>query len=125
MTSDDQPPRRFPQPWMTHFLAALFAVSAVPAIAGEVRVSGFTAVDLRWFPQSPEFDEQFSGVETSVVINPEFRYKADDGRLQIVFIPFARLSDRDAERTHFDIREAYVAQRLGDWDYLVGINRVF
>ena len=125
MTSDEPPPRRFPRPWMMPFLAALFAVGAVPAIAGEVRVSGFTAADLRWFSQSPEFDGQFSGAETSVVINPEFRYKADGGRLQIVFIPFARLSDRDPERTHFDIREAYVAQRLGDWDYLVGINRVF
>ena len=110
---------------MARFLAALFAVSAIPATAGEVRVSGFTAVDVRWFPQSPKFDGQFSGVETSAVINPEFRYKADGGGLQVAFIPFARLSGRDAERTHFDIREAYVAQRLGDWDYLVGINKVF
>ncbi len=125
MTSDDQPQRRFPRPWMARFLAALFAVSAIPATAGEVRVSGFTAVDVRWFPQSPKFDGQFSGVETSAVINPEFRYQADDGGLQVAFIPFVRLSGRDAERTHFDIREAYVAQRLGDWDYLVGINKVF
>ncbi len=110
---------------MARFLAALFAVSAIPATAGEVRVSGFTAVDVRWFPQSPKFDGQFSGVETSAVINPEFRYKADGGGLQVAFIPFARLSGRDAERTHFDIREAYMAQRLGDWDYLVGINKVF
>ena len=110
---------------MARFLAALFVVSAIPATAGEVRVSGFTAADVRWFPQSPRFDGQFSGVETSAVINPEFRYQADDGGLQVTFIPFVRLSGRDAERTHFDIREAYVAQRLGDWDYLVGINKVF
>ena len=125
MTSNGHPPRRFPRPGLAYFLAALFAVSAFPATAGEVRVSGFTAADLRWFPQSPRFDGQFSGVEASAVINPEFRYQADGGGVQAAFIPFARLSGRDAERTHFDIREAYVAQRLGDWDYLVGINKVF
>ena len=125
MTSANQPQRRFARPWLRHFLVALIAVGAIPAIAGEVQVSGFTAVDLRWFPQSPKFDGQFSGLEPSMLLNPEFRYQAESGAPQVSFIPFARLSGRDAECTHFDIREAYVAQRLGDWDYLVGINKVF
>ena len=110
---------------MARLLAVMFALSAIPATASEVRLSGFTAAELRWFPQSPKFDGQFSGVEPSVLVNPEFRFKSDDSGLQAVFIPFARLSGRDAERTHFDIREAYVAQQLGDWDFLVGVNKVF
>ncbi|MBT3306102.1 MAG: hypothetical protein HN377_06420, partial [Alphaproteobacteria bacterium] len=126
MNSEKQSPRRWVGTnWAWWLAAALLLLGATPAPAGEVRVSGFTAADFRWFPQSPRFDGQFSGVEVSAVINPEFRYKADSGGLQVSFIPFVRLSGRDAERSHVDIREAYVAQRLGDWDYLVGINKVF
>lgn len=95
------------------------------AAADDVRVSGSVSTDLRWFPQSPKFDRQFSGGESSVVINPEFRYQSEDGGPQVVFIPFARASNRDSERSHVDIREAYIADRSGDWDYLVGVNRVF
>ena len=125
MTSINQPQIRSARPWMTHFLVAALALSAIPAIAAEVRISGFSAIDLRWFPQSPKFDGQFSGIETSALITPEFRYQAIEGGPQLAFIPFLRLSGRDAKRSHLDIREAYVAQRLGDWDYLVGINKVF
>ena len=125
MTADGQPQGRFTGGWLARLLAVLFALGAIPAIAGEVKVSGFTAIDLRWFPQSPKFDGQFSGVETSALINPEFRYQANGSGLRVAFIPFVRLSGRDSERTHIDIREAYVDQRLGDWDYLVGINNVF
>lgn len=108
-----------------YLLALVFAVGALPVKADEFRVSGFVATDLRWFPQSPKYQGQFSGIDASVLLNPKFSFRADDGGPQYVFIPYLRLSGRDAERTHFDIREAYVAQRLGDWDYLLGINNVF
>ncbi len=88
-------------------------------------MSGFVASELRLFPQSPQFEGQFSGVEPSFLFNPEFRYRSDDRQTQGVFIPFLRLSGRDDQRTHFDIREAYVATRAGDWDFLAGLNNVF
>ena len=111
--------------WLALLLAALPALCAGPAAAGEVRVSGFVASELRWFPQSPQFPGQFAGVEPSLLTEPEFRYRSDDRDTQAVFIPFLRLSGRDDTRTHFDIREAYVATRRGDWDLLVGVNKVF
>ncbi len=114
-----------PPPWMALLLTAFPAVYAVPVAAGEVRMSGFVASELRWFPQSPQFPGQFSGVEPSLLANPEFRYRSKDRDTQAVFIPFLRLSGRDNERTHYDIREAYVATRSGDWDLLVGVNKVF
>jgi len=125
MTSGNRPRICLHLPGMACLLALAFAAGTIPAGAGEVRISGFTAAELRWFPQSPKFARQFSGAEASVVVNPEFRYKVEGDGVQISVIPFLRLSGRDAERTHADIREAYVAQRLGDWDYLVGINKVF
>jgi hypothetical protein len=118
--------RRSPLPaWATLLLAALPAMFASPSVASEIRVSGFVASELRWFPRSPQFQGQFSGVEPSLLFNPEFRYRSDDKKTQAVFIPFVRFSARDDERTHFDIREAYVATKSGDWDFLVGINNVF
>ena len=114
-----------PPPWMALLLTAFPAVYAVPVAAGEVRMSGFVASELRWFPQSAQFPGQFSGVEPSLLANPEFRYRSKDRDTQAVFIPFLRLSGRDNERTHYDIREAYVATRSGDWDLLVGVNKVF
>ena len=88
-------------------------------------MSGFVASELRWFPQSPQFQGQFSGAEPSLLANPEIRYRSKDRDTSAVFIPFLRLSGRDAERTHADIREAYIATRKGDWDLLVGLNKVF
>lgn len=117
--------RLSPLLWMAAFLTMLSSITPVPAIAGEVRLSGFTASELRWFPQSPQFQGQFSGVEPSLLLNPEIRYRSEDRQTQAVFIPFLRLSGRDAERTHFDIREAYIATRSGDWDFLAGVNNVF
>jgi len=113
------------RPRMVFLLLVWFVIGANPAMAGEIQVSGFTAADFRWFPQSPKFNGQFSGVDPSVLLNPEFRYQANDNGPQITFIPFVRLSGRDAHRTHFDIREAYVSQRLNNWDYLIGVNKVF
>ena len=60
-----------------------------------------------------------------MLAEPEFSYRSKDRNTSAVFIPFLRLAGRDDERTHFDIREAYIATRRGDWDLLVGINKVF
>lgn len=101
------------------------ALVTVPVAAEQVRVSGFVASELRWFPQSPQFSGQFSGLEPSILAEPEIRYRSRDRNTSAVFIPFLRLSGRDDTRSHFDIREAYIATRKGDWDLLVGVNKVF
>ncbi|MBT3557553.1 MAG: hypothetical protein HN644_13695 [Rhodospirillales bacterium] len=113
------------QPWAILYLSIFMALGVNQAAAEEVRVSGSTALDLRWFPQPPGFSGQHSGIETSASLSPEFRYQVEGDGPQVVFVPFARFSNRDAERSHVDIREAYVADRLDEWDYLIGINRVF
>jgi hypothetical protein len=125
MTQLAPSPNRLALLWTLLVLAVTIVGNPTYSLAGELKVSGFTAADLRWFPQSPRFEGQFSGMDSSVLIEPEFRYRMDDGGPQFTFIPFGRLSSRDAKRSHFDIREAYIAQSLGDWDYLVGINKVF
>ena len=39
--------------------------------------------------------------------------------------PCARLTGRGSDRSHFVIREVHVSFRTGDWDFLIGINKVF
>ena len=106
-------------------IAALLALTTSSAIAEEISTSGYIASELRWFPQSPAFDGQLSGAEPSLLLSPEFRYRSQDGDLKATFAPYARLTGRNSDRSHFDIREAHVSFRTGDWDFLIGINKVF
>jgi len=106
-------------------IATVLATAAGSAAASEIATSGFVASELRWFPQSPAFDGQLSGAEPSVLLSPEFRYRSEDGNIKATFAPYARLTGRNSDRSHVDIREAHVSFRKGDWDFLVGINKVF
>ena len=76
--------------------------------------------------------EQGAGLQPSLAISPELRWHYDDQ--QVVFVGFARWNDdwadADAERNHADIRELYYTSRFdtdryGEWELLVGINKVF
>ena len=88
-------------------------------------VSGFVGVETRVFTQSPKHAGQESGVEASVIFNPEFRYKTEDRKHQFSFIPFYRHDSRDDTRSHFDVREAYWLYIGDDWEVLTGLNKVF
>ena len=94
------------------------------AISAEYELSGFIAVESRWFPEEAQFPDQFEGAQNSIVLEPEWDVTINDNHL-LSFIPFARLDARDNRRTHSDIREAYWLYIQDDWELLVGINREF
>ena len=100
-------------------------LAAAPAVAEELNISGFIGLETRISTQSPQFDGQESEAEGSLLFNPEFRYRTANRHHQFSFIPFLRADSRDAERTHFDIREAYWLYRGGEWEILTGFNKVF
>ncbi|MEL6318906.1 MAG: hypothetical protein AAFR16_14835, partial [Pseudomonadota bacterium] len=83
------------------------------------------AFEPRFFPEDPAFAGQLDGFQASGFIKPELSWENDARDLQIAVTPFFRLDARDDERTHFDIREAYVRRFMGDWDVLFGANQVF
>ncbi len=97
---------------------------SLPA-AGKTSVSGFIASEVRWFPHPPSFDAQLSGAEPSLILSPELRYRSEDGKVKATFSPFTRLTGRNSDRSHVDIREAYISTRGDGWDFLVGVNKVF
>ncbi|MGB0682074.1 MAG: hypothetical protein ACPGOV_05180 [Magnetovibrionaceae bacterium] len=110
------------------FLAGIVAACLVPSGAmaeGSLDLSGSVGVETRWFTQDRQFSGQMEGVQNSVTLEPELRYRFDDGAQRINLLPFARLDSRDARRTHLDLREAYWTYIADDWQLLVGANKVF
>ena len=113
-----------------HFLALaivvlLFSSNTQAAELGPVDVSGFVALETRAFTENPKHAGQKNGLESSVIFNPEFRYRTPDRAHQFSFIPFYRYDSRDEARSHFDVREAYWLWAGDEWEVLAGINKVF
>ena len=99
--------------------------SALEARAEGWRTSGSVAAETRWFVDAPRYPGQFSGVQPSIVVAPEFQYRTADRRNYFRVAPFARLDGRDPERTHLDLREASWRRVASEWELLVGVSRVF
>ena len=110
---------------MGRWISLALGLFTLPAMAEEVDVSGFIALETRYFFNDPVFPGQNDAPEGSLILNPEFRYDTDDGRHQFTFIPFLRQDSRDAKRSHGDIREAWWLYLGDDWEILAGVNKVF
>jgi hypothetical protein len=115
----DSPLRR------AHRVTLLLASMPALAQAYDVRMSGFAGAELRGFVQDAQFQDQFNGLQPSLVAQPELLVQHDNGSDRFSFIPFARLDGRDNRRSHVDVREAYWLHIGQDWELLAGINRVF
>ena len=86
--------------------------------------SGYISGQGRGFWQSPQFADQRDG-DFSVAAEPEYYRDWNSGLRAITFKPFVRLDSTDPERTHFDIREAHYLHVVGDWEWRVGLAKVF
>lgn len=117
---------------MRSLLAAAAALCAsafygpAPALAGEWDVGGEIAGELRYFPKEGRFPGQFDHWQPSAFIQPDIRWESDNGKHQLVLIPFARIDSQDDQRTHVDLREGYYRYVSdSDWTLLVGAAKVF
>jgi len=86
--------------------------------------SGYISGQGRGFWQSPQFDGQRDG-DLSLAIEPEYYKDWNNGLRAITFKPFARLDSNDPERSHVDIREAHYLHVVGDWEWRIGLAKVF
>lgn len=96
-----------------------------PAFAGEWDISAELGMEARAFFHDAPNPGQFSGVQPSVFVQPEFFYETNSGDNQFSFVPYGRLDGRDNNRTHADIREAYWRHIGEDFEMLAGLNTVF
>lgn len=90
-------------------------------------VSGRIGIESRWFPDIAAHPDQKS-LTRSLILQPELYLEDDEGR-SVTLTPFLRYDSADPQRSHADIREAYVLLfgEAGDsqWELRAGIDRVF
>ncbi|MEM6913390.1 MAG: hypothetical protein AAF511_05385 [Pseudomonadota bacterium] len=106
-------------------IAAWAAMSPVLAAAGEWEFGGEIAGELRVFPQEPATQGQLSDFQPSVYGLGDIRWTSDNGKHQLVAVPFYRLDGEDDERTHADLREGYYRYAGNTVDILIGAGKVF
>ena len=113
--------------------AALIGVWILAADAGAAdwieyhEVSGRLSVDGRWYPQSAAHAGQRDHA-SGIVLAPKLYVEAADGA-SLTLEAFWRFDGADPQRTHADLREAYLlfygAAGDDEWELRLGIDRVF
>ena len=110
-------------------IAAVCAVSTAAADDGglEYEISGKIALEGRWFPDEAAHPGQ-RGATIGHTAQATLHVAHEDGA-SFTLTPFWRHDSADAERSHADLREAYLLLfgELGDgeWEARLGVDRVF
>lgn len=108
------------------FVAAVLANVGAPATAGEWSFNGAVAGEARYFLYAPQYPGQLAHWQPSLTLEPDLRWQSDDGKHQLVLLPFARFDGQDEARTHGDVREGYYRYVSDhDWSLLIGAAKVF
>lgn len=95
------------------------------AHAGKPSFTPEIGAELRYFPQSPAYDRQMSGVQPSLILSGDGRWVSDDRKRRVKFEPFVRLDGRDGERSSGDLRELTYSQRFDNFDLFLGAAQIF
>ena len=106
---------------------AALAFVAAGAEAQDIDFSGDLSLQGRWYLESPAFPGQLSTFG-GVVAEPT-QYAESAGGTNFTFTPFYRYDSADSQRTHADVREAYMLT-YGDWgesawELRLVVDRVF
>lgn len=109
-------------PWYTYLSLSLILLVIAGNAQAEVRYGGSVAIEQRVFLEDSMYADQTNS-QASVLLAPEFDTELGEGYLS--FKPFARIDQRDSERTHVDVRELMYAYFMDDWEVRAGIGRVF
>lgn len=102
---------------LTLFL--LFFISPVHA-----QWSNEIELEYRYFFNDPQFSEQEQHAP-SIVYKPVWSHVSESGNSVFDFRGYARYDDSDDERTHVDINELTWLYLNNDWEFKVGIGKVY
>lgn len=106
-----------------NILIVSFTIVFAPFLhAGEWR--GNITLENRYFPNGPTFSEQHDNA-VSLSLEPEYVASSKNNDLTFTFKPFFRYDEHDDERTHADLRELGVVYATGDWEWRVGVSKVY
>ena len=108
-------------------VAALVLMVALSAGAQALEFSGNLSLEGRWYPQSPAFPGQRSSTG-GLVFKPTV-YEEVTQTTGFTLSLFYRYDSADSQRTHADLREAYLLTygdwEEGSWELRLGVDRVF
>ena len=112
------------------FVGAILVLALTGASGAETQtldLSGDLSLQGRWYPQSPAFPDQRSSTG-GLVVEPTL-YGEIAQRTSFTLTPLYRYDSADSQRTHADLREAYLLTH-GDWgesfwELRLGFDRVF
>ena len=114
-------------PFGTAWLLVSVCLAGVRAEIVRHEFSGRLSVESRWHPQSAAYAGQRTHA-SGFFIEPKL-YLEDHGGRSLNLVPFFRYDAADPDRTHADIREAYLLQygQIGndEWELRLGVDRVF
>jgi len=102
---------------------AIFLLLVVPGLGG-ANWNSEVGLEVRHHWQNPLLPEQGDG-GLSAHFQTEYYNQWDDGRQSFTFKPFVRIDEQDAERTHWDVREAVWIYAGDGWETRVGIDKVY
>ncbi len=110
------------------FIRGLVIISTAFTVnlqAGEL--SGNISVEGTYFPSQPADTKQQKTGGVAISIQPEYKHSwdSDNGYKKFTFSPFIRWDEQDKERTHADIRQLDFVSSKGDWEFQVGIGKVY
>ena len=112
----------------SHLQSALLLVATFAASGSSAEdwdVTGFVGIDMQAFWLDGQYDGQENGLNPSLLLQPEFYWRSDDGDQRISIVGFARWDSVDDERSHVDLREAYWGIDGKGWDLTAGVSKIF
>ena len=87
--------------------------------------SGNISIESRYFFEDGVLNEQEDNFTGAASFQPEFRQQWNNGETGLTLIPFVRFDATDDQRSHSDIRELYLLHVKDDYEFRLGINKVF
>jgi len=104
---------------------SLAILSFASVQAGEL--SGNISVEGTYFPSKPAFTKQQKTGGVALSLQPEYKHSWDNDNSykKFTFSPFLRWDQQDKERTHADIRQLDFVSSKGDWEFQVGLGKVY
>jgi hypothetical protein len=90
----------------------------------EYQLEGNIELEGRFFTNDIDNDNRHDP-NVSASIDPIFIMLFDRGNHTITLNPYYRWDSNDDERTHFDIRQASWIGAFGNWEFHVGVDKVF
>jgi len=100
------------------------AISTLKKLASSIEVSGNVELEGRGYFYDGR-TANFGQTDHSISAELKVEKYWDNDRQSFTFAPFFRWDDNDHERTHFDIREMRWVGAFGDYEFKVGIDKVF